>query len=80
MTMKQGDGEIARMPTSFQLLDIFYRDVRINSDPEAEALLPRLSTKIAEMVVPSLTNIRPLSIDDVDKWMLYWKKIGRIQF
>jgi hypothetical protein len=75
-----GSGGNARKNTVFQLLDIFYRVVHVHSDPEAEALLPRVSTEVAERVVPSLTCIRQLSIEDVDKWMLYWKDVGLIDF
>jgi hypothetical protein len=78
-TMKRS-GVIAMRPTAFQLLDIFYRVAHVHSNPEAEALLPKMSTQIAQRVVPSLATIRQLSIEDIDKWMMYWKSTGRIQF
>jgi hypothetical protein len=80
-SIKRGSGRgNVRKHTAFQLLDLFYRIVHVYSDPEAEAILPKVSTEIAERVVPSLACIRQLSIEDVDKWMLYWKSVGLIEF
>jgi hypothetical protein len=73
VTMKRGSIGSAKRPAAFQLLDIVYRNMHVDSEPEA--FLPKLSTEITGRVVPTLANIRQLSVHDVDKWMAYWKSI-----
>jgi hypothetical protein len=76
VTMKRGNVGSAKRPAAFQLLDIVYRNAHVRSGPEAEAFLPKLSTEIAERVVPALSSVQQLNVDDVDKWMTYWKSVG----
>jgi hypothetical protein len=79
-TAKRGSGGNAKRPSAFNLLDMFYRPAIIRSDPETEALLPKVSTEVARRVVPLFGDMRQLNDDDVDRWLTYWKSIDMIQF
>jgi hypothetical protein len=77
---KLGGGGSTRRPNAFTLLDMFYKPVVIRSDLRTEAFLPKVSTEIAQRVVPSFGSMRQLNDDDVDKWLTYWKSTGLIEF
>jgi hypothetical protein len=76
----RGSGGSAKRPNAFNLLDIFYAPAVLHSNPETEAFLPKISTEVAQRVVPSFGSIRQLGDDDIDRWLTYWKSIRLIDF
>jgi hypothetical protein len=66
--------------TSALLLLDLWRQIPLHTDPEAEAVSPRMSTKLAVQEIPSLAAARQLSTEDVDKWLFYWRSIGFLSF
>jgi hypothetical protein len=57
-----------------------YRQAPLHTDPEAETVAPRMSNEVALRELPSLAAARPLSHEDVEKWLLYWRSVGLISF
>jgi hypothetical protein len=61
--------------TAIALLDT-YRTV----DPSATKITPRMSNENALRESPALAAAGPLTEEDIDSWLSYWKSVSLISF
>jgi hypothetical protein len=68
--------ELGNIP-ALKLLHTF-RNARLDSDEEIEAVLPKVSIESAMKESSVLATAPQTTTDDVDKWLEFWTKIGII--
>jgi hypothetical protein len=70
------DKELMNIP-ALKLLHSF-RSVRLDSDEDIEAALPNVSIESAMKESLILDTVPQITMDDVDRWLAFWTKIGMI--